>query len=388
MPAADRKFDVRPSNDGATLATALRKILGDSTSWGDIKKLITNRHIHINGNLCVDEGRKLKAGDVVHVFEHSRAPLPTEGNIPIRYIDAHVVVIEKPPGVNTLRHREEADLPQKRKDKAPTLEELVQRLVNEQFHAGKIKDPAASSPAGAPAPRPAARPAAQHPLFKSRTPQPPRRQEPQRSPHPAADIRPPTSNSPKPSKPPEVRPVHRLDRDTSGLMLFALSAQAEQVLERDFARHAVQRQYIAIVRGHLTQARTIETHLARDRGDGLRGSVPPHTPEAQRALTRVKPLEVVGDYSVVECELETGRTHQIRIHLSELGHPLAGEKTYIHPAPGSATEYPPPGNESLSRQALHSARLRFSHPMTGKELAFESPLPRDLAGFLQRLRQP
>lgn len=177
--------------------------------------------------------------------------------------------------------------------------------------------------------------------------------------------------------------MHRLDRDTSGLMIFALSPQAEQALERDFARHVVEREYLAVVAGRLTQGRTIESYFVRDRGDGRRGSSPlgAAAPESQRAVTHVSPVEVLGEYSVVRCRLETGRTHQIRIHLSEAGHPLAGEKVYVEPG-GPRPEFPGP-----ERQALHSAALRFTHPISGAALAFNSDWPRDLSGWIRKLRR-
>jgi 23S rRNA pseudouridine1911/1915/1917 synthase len=170
-------------------------------------------------------------------------------------------------------------------------------------------------------------------------------------------------------------------------MLFALSAQAEQVLERDFARHAVQRKYLAIVAGEVLQPRTIESWLIRDRGDGKRGSSPlgkrSESAGGQRALTRVTPVQPLPAHTLVECELETGRTHQIRIHLSELGHPLAGDKVYTAPA---GTELPASPIPPPPRHALHSHHLRFTHPTTGETMEFSSPWPPDIAGWLKRLR--
>ncbi|MFT3788327.1 MAG: RluA family pseudouridine synthase [Tepidisphaeraceae bacterium] len=189
----------------------------------------------------------------------------------------------------------------------------------------------------------------------------------------------------------QVRPVHRLDRDTSGLMLFAITPQAELELERMFARHAIDRRYLAIVHGTIRETMTIESHFIRDRGDGLRGSIPPNAPvpdDAQRALTHVIPIESftspAGDaYTIVECRLETGRTHQIRIHLAEAGHRLCGEKTYNKPTDGK----PLPDPSNCPRQALHSYRCAFDHPITLERLRFESKLPKDLKTWLDRLRE-
>jgi 23S rRNA pseudouridine1911/1915/1917 synthase len=183
-----------------------------------------------------------------------------------------------------------------------------------------------------------------------------------------------------PSPPARVRTVHRLDRDTSGLMLFALSPAAEQALVRMFEKHEVRRKYLAVVHGRLEKPRMVETWLVRDRGDGLRGSSARGKahPQAKRALTRVRPVEHIADrFTVVECELETGRTHQIRIHLSEIGHPLCGEQVYRRPA----------GDDSgAHRVALHSTELSFAHPVTGKPMRFGSSVPRDLEAWLKRVR--
>lgn len=148
-----------------------------------------------------------------------------------------------------------------------------------------------------------------------------------------------------------------------------------------FRKHTTQRRYLAIVEGHV-EAQTIETRLVRDRGDGRRGSTDkPNV--GKRAVTHVKPLEDLDGYTLIECRLETGRTHQIRIHLSELGHPLCGEKVYRKPLGGK----PIPDRSGAPRLALHAASLGFQHPISGKPLYFESPLPKDLTKLLERLRE-
>ena len=356
MAAAARTFHIRPVLDSQSLASALKRLLPQQ-SWGEVKRLIKKRHVHVNGNLSVDEGRRLKTGDVVKVFEHPRAAPPTEQDVRVRFMDEHLVVIEKPAGVTTLRHAEERDWPTRRKDRMPTLEEMLQRVVAAPFAAA----PRAVSQDAPSKQR-------KHPLARGRPP----------------DAR--AKRSPPPHlRAPQVRPVHRLDRDTSGLMIFALSPQAEQALVRLFKGHEIDRRYLAVVHGHPVE-RTIETYLVRDRGDGLRGSSPvgKDAPDAQRAVTHIKPVERVGDYTVIECRLETGRTHQIRIHLAEIGHALCGEKTYTRTAP---TSHPMPDRSGAPRQALHSAELSFTHPMTTRPMQFRSPLPPDLSDWLDRLRR-
>lgn len=338
--AKSRAYHIRPVLAGQSLAQALRHLLKDRT-WSDVKRLIASRHVQVNGNLCVDEGRRLKAEDVVHVHEQSLARPPESEDLKIVYADADLVVCDKPAGVTTLRHAEEQDWPERRKQKQPTLDELLARRL-----------------AQARLPRPQKRAAGEGdtPILRR-----------------------------GPQSPPRVRPVHRLDRDTSGLMVFALSPAAEQKLVEGFKEHSIDRVYRAVVHGDPGE-RTIESHFVRDRGDGLRGSTPrgADDPEAQRAVTHVRTIERVGPYSLVECRLETGRTHQIRIHLAEVGHMLCGERTYVRPATGAPAVVDRSG---APRQALHSAELRLAHPVTGERMQFASPLPPDLARWLARLRQ-
>ena len=136
-----------------------------------------------------------------------------------------------------------------------------------------------------------------------------------------------------------------------------------------------------MVQGQI-EARTIESRLVRDRGDGRRGSTT--LPDVgKRAVTHVRPIERLGDYTLVECRLETGRTHQIRIHLSELGNPLCGDKIYGQPLFQAGR----PDTSGAPRLALAAVELGFTHPITGEAMRFESPLPPDLADFVRRLRR-
>jgi 23S rRNA pseudouridine1911/1915/1917 synthase len=177
--------------------------------------------------------------------------------------------------------------------------------------------------------------------------------------------------------------VHRLDRDTSGLIVFARTAQAARHLGGQFRAHTVDRSYLAIVRGRAKNER-IETRLVADRGDGRRGGATGGEGEGgQRAITHIRMLEDLRAFSLVECRLETGRTHQVRIHLGEQGTPICGERIYDRPLNGA----PLPDHSGAKRLALHAASLTIEHPQTGKRLRWTSPLPPDLALVLKRLRQ-
>ena len=345
-----RNYHIRDELVGSTLSGALKKLLAGET-WGKVKALISGRHVQVNGNLCLDEGRRLTEKDVVKVWEQPLTKPVTANDVRLLYVDDHLVVVEKPAGMTTLRHPEERHWPARRKQLQPTLDEALPRVL-----AKKLGIPVAEDE------RPN--------LRKGR-----------------GDRRPEARRTPPKPKLPRVRAVHRLDRDTSGLMVFARTPQAEQALVRLFSKHKIERAYIAVVHGTVEE-QTIRTWLVRDRGDGLRGSSPlgKDAPESQEAITHVKPLETLAaggeTYSLIECRLETGRTHQIRIHLSEQGHMLCGEKTYTH-QPG---EKPCPDTSAAPRQVLHAAVLGFIHPLTMQPLAFRTRLPRDLQEWLARLK--
>ena len=179
--------------------------------------------------------------------------------------------------------------------------------------------------------------------------------------------------------------VHRLDRDTSGLMMFTRNASAHRALAARFRDHDVERVYNAIAHGVVPEIR-METHLVLDRGDGLRGSHghfrrahEPPGPEARIAITFIKPLEALAGATLVECRLQTGRQHQIRIHLAELGHPVIGEFVYIRDYRDAVIAAP--------RTMLHARALGFVHPRTGRTMSFESEPPADFAKALRALRR-
>jgi 23S rRNA pseudouridine1911/1915/1917 synthase len=175
--------------------------------------------------------------------------------------------------------------------------------------------------------------------------------------------------------------VHRLDKDTSGLLIVAASSPALRALTSAIARHEVSRRYRAVVEGVLTGGRTIDTPIGRDPSNRLRQRV---ASAGRPALTRVQVLERYRAHCLVVAELETGRTHQIRVHLSSVGHPLVGDRRY-----GARGRLPPrPSMELLEairgfhRQALHAAELEFAHPITGEPLSFEAPMPDDLVHLI------
>ncbi|MCU0876554.1 MAG: RluA family pseudouridine synthase [Pirellulaceae bacterium] len=360
MPA--RTFHLAAEDDGHSLPQVLRRLCHEK-SWSQVRSLIGGRFVQVNGNLCLDEGRRLKEGDVLKLWDHPLAKPPEASDIKIVYLDEHLVVVSKPAGLTTLRHRAETDLPERRRQLQPTLDELLPQVLS-AYLGVRIKT------------------ADSHDRGESAAPIKRRQRGWVRA----------------PAKPPlDTRlityPVHRLDRDTSGLMVFARTQAAEEKLIQLFAKHDVERAYVAVAHGRVP-AQTIDTWLVRDRVDGLRGSVSvagtaPIPAGAQRAITHLQPIEVFTaaaspetEYSIVDCRLETGRTHQIRIHLAEIGHMLCGEKVYTH-APGQ----PPRADDSRSpRHALHAAVLGFKHPITGAPLRLQQPLPKDLKEWLVRLR--
>jgi 23S rRNA pseudouridine1911/1915/1917 synthase len=174
----------------------------------------------------------------------------------------------------------------------------------------------------------------------------------------------------------EARPwlLHRLDRDTSGIVLFAKTERARRSMVRQFERHSINKSYLAIANGAVSpEAATIDAPLARDPLDRRRTIADPGGRPAQ---TRYRVLDTQGHYTLILAEPVTGRTHQIRAHLTHIGAPLAGDVRYLPP---DAATIPAP------RAMLHAARMRFTHPGTGRECVVIAPLPGDfltVAGYL------
>lgn len=298
-----------------------------------MRRLLREQRVRINGTPCVDPNRRLQRGQRVQVRlpgtakkqdkpapQGKRTARSPQGPQPIlRYVDEHIVVAEKPAGLTTMRHAEDVvEFGQRaRRFLPPTLADLLPDLLARRS-AGRETT---------------------------------------------------------------VRAVHRLDKETSGLVVFARTSEAERHLGRQFRAHTIERQYLALVRGRAADAR-IESSLVRDRGDGRRGSSTAPG-EGQRAITHVRVVEALGDYTLIECRLETGRTHQVRIHLGEAGTPLCGERIYDRPLHGK----PLPDGSGMGRIALHAALLGFEHPATGQRRRWTSRLPKDMADLLKRLRR-
>jgi 23S rRNA pseudouridine1911/1915/1917 synthase len=174
--------------------------------------------------------------------------------------------------------------------------------------------------------------------------------------------------------------VHRIDKDTSGLVCFAKTKLAERGLHRIFKEHLAEREYTAVAHGRVRPGR-IESRLVPNRGDGLRGSTR-RTEEGQHAITFVEVVEELRHATVCKVRLQTGRTHQIRIHLAEQGHPLVGETVYIR-------DFSRQGGKQIAcdRLLLHAGTLGFDHPVTGNRLQFDAPPPPEFDAAVAKLRR-
>ncbi|ANY20922.1 Ribosomal large subunit pseudouridine synthase D [Tsuneonella dongtanensis] len=178
--------------------------------------------------------------------------------------------------------------------------------------------------------------------------------------------------------------VHRIDKDTSGLLVVAKSDVAHEGLARQFADHSIERTYLAVTGGHPrpTEGR-IEGRIGRSDANRKKMAVlPDKSPRGKHAVTHYRTLRPLTHAALVECRLETGRTHQVRVHLASIGNPLLGDPVYGRtPAPLR----PLLAELDFRRQALHAASLGFAHPVTGNRLAFASELPADMAELIDRV---
>jgi 23S rRNA pseudouridine1911/1915/1917 synthase len=312
-----RTFHVRAAEAGRSLADFLADQL--RLTRHAVERLVRCGQVRIAGDACDDPRRRLETGErVVISFDERPTRTTSSVNTPrpaIVFADAHLVVVNKPPGLTTMRHAHEAEEfgARARRFLPPTLQDLLPDLLGKRGM--------------------------------------------------------------------RVRAVHRLDHETSGLVVFALTADAERSLGKQFRAHTTERLYRALVRGRARDGR-IESWLVRDRGDGRRGSGP-KSDDAQRAITHVRVVEALAEFSLVECRLETGRTHQVRIHLGEAGTPLCGERIYDRSLHGQ----PIADGSGATRVMLHAATLRVDHPATGRRVSWAAPLPADMADLLKHLRR-
>ncbi|MFO0968091.1 MAG: RluA family pseudouridine synthase [Gemmataceae bacterium] len=319
MDPQPARFTVEAAQQGKTLAALLRVWLPGFT-WSQVHRLVETRRVKINDELWLDPARRLRVGDVVDI---GRRPSPKPqllDSIVIRHIDEHIIVVEKPAGIPTVRHPAERGWEKERRILVPTLDDLVLHQVGAVF---------------------------------------PKRGQ---------------------GSKPRLRVVQRLDKETSGLVVFARTAQAERGLGMQFAKHVVVRRYLALVPG-VVEAQVLRSFLVRDRGDGRRGSSPvPNV--GKEAITHISVAERFPAFTLLSCRLETGRTHQIRIHLAELGHPVCGEKVYNRKPNGE----PIANWEGCPRLFLHAVELGFQHPLTAEAMHWDMPLPEDLRLFLETVR--
>ena len=175
--------------------------------------------------------------------------------------------------------------------------------------------------------------------------------------------------------------VHRIDRDTSGLVVFAKTLRGQDALKEQFRRRDVERVYWALVYGHPTpSAGTWRDHLVWDTTALIQKETSPGDPRGKEAISHYRVLEVYQGTSLLEVRLETGKRNQIRLQARLRGHTLVGERRYVY-GPDSLRPL------AFGRQALHAHRLSFRHPVDGRPLSFEAPLPADLTGMLARLRR-
>lgn len=187
--------------------------------------------------------------------------------------------------------------------------------------------------------------------------------------------------------------VHRIDKDTSGVLLVGKNELAQGILGKQFFEHTIHRSYVALAWGDFEEDEgTITGHIGRNPANRLQMYVFPDGSQGKHAVTHYKVLERLGYVSLLECRLETGRTHQIRAHMAYIGHPLfnderyGGDKILKGTTFSKYKQFVENCKRLIPRQALHARSLGFKHPTTGKELFFETPMPDDLTQVVEKWR--
>jgi len=336
------RYTVTAEAAGAVLS-ALRRCDGQLT-WNQARRLMHELRLGVNGIVCIDEGRRVQAGDVLEVRQRPFPPVPGDEDVRILWLDALVVVAAKPAGMLSVRHPGDRDWSEERKRQQPSLEESLGRLIRRREGGSGAVERRGGRPSGARTQRGLAAPGGVA----------------------ATDS--------------GLLAVHRIDRETSGILVFARTEESQQFLIHQFAAHTVLRRYLCVVPGQMSM-QTLRSRQVRDRGDGLRGSTDDQSVEGLDMVTHVKPLRRFEGYTELECRLETGRTNQIRIQLSELGYPLCGDVKYRGPFGGAVVE----DSSGAPGLALHAAELGFRHPGTKEQLSWQLPWPSGMLRWLDRL---
>jgi len=327
-----KAFQVPPEDAGARLDQWLAAALGGEMSRSRVQGLIRAAAVTIDGKAAGDAGRRLAAGATVAVSVPEPEPAAPQGeaiSLDILFEDDQLLVINKP--------------------------------------AGLVVHPGAGNPSGT--------------LVNALI-------------HHCGDSLSGIGGVRRPGI------VHRLDKDTSGVMVVAKTDRAHQALSAAFADHGrtiyLERAYQALVWGAPHRAGgTVDAPLGRASTDRTRRAVVSLShPDARRAVTHFSVLDRYGGEqataSLLECRLETGRTHQIRVHMAHIGHPLVGDAEYGQGFRTKANKLPDPLRDLVSafpRQALHAGLLGFGHPLTGREMQFEAPLPADMAELVAGFRR-
>lgn len=320
-----------PEQDGALVDAVVRSLY--SLTWGRARELIRRGKVSVDGRVVTSETLRLRTGATIEMNLAARDPKAEKQALDaaaLIFVDANVVVVNKPSGISTVPFDPEGMGASIALRSQPGEEATLDQRVRTAL-AKREKARGRSGP------------------------------------------------------PPEIGVVHRLDKETSGLLVFTRSWSAKKALMADFRSHTVHRRYLALVHG-VPEGGRIETHLIEDRGDGLRGSVEHRRgrnralagEKTQRAVTHIDVIERFENAALIGVELETGRTHQIRIHLAEEGHPLLGERVYIRGYRGDVIPAP--------RVMLHAAELGFTHPLTQEAVSWSTDPPKDFEEMLAFLR--
>lgn len=291
-------------------------------SWNQCREVITRGRVKVDGSVVIDPTARIETNVALEILNHGiqrTTPLP---QLHVYFHDQHIIVVEKESGIESVpfstKERQESS---SRSGKMPhkpaeTLIDMARKWIE----------------------------------IKER------------------------------KKIPPLRIVHRIDKGTSGIVVFARTPLAERELGLQFRAHSIKRHYLAVVVGTPTSG-VIRSALIPDRGDGYRGSTR-FADQGKDAVTYMTVLTSSRNYSLVKCRLETGRTHQIRIHMCESGHPLCGDAVYRRPRVGGDVILDKSG---APRLLLHAAELGFKHPTTSEFMHFESPLKPDFESVWVKL---